>query len=231
MGNFKDLNWQLDTVYTIDLIYIFLYICIFVYIFIYFEYVYTYVHHVNYIAEFCPSTRSTLPGFHGFSLCAVKTKSIPSPNAPCMDYIPTLGEKWLHSRGNVGKYSLHGASGITLFGRWIFPELEKHPPYQPKTSQISFETMRRSWCPPWALCQTKSWCTFCRFNESNDSGILPWNTGTVRSWFWYGISCINVSGMYRELLYFIRCTRSFCFFFVLVLGVWKIDIKKYRIDI
>ena len=23
------------------------------------------------------------------------------PNAPCMDHLPTLGEKWLHSRGNV----------------------------------------------------------------------------------------------------------------------------------
>ena len=31
-----------------------------------------------------------------------------------MDYLPTLGEKWPHSKGNVGKYSLHGASG--LFG-------------------------------------------------------------------------------------------------------------------
>ena len=35
----------------------------------------------------------------------------PHPDAPCMDYLPTLGEKWPHSRGNVGKYSLHGASG------------------------------------------------------------------------------------------------------------------------
>ena len=34
------------------------------------------------------------------------------PDAPCMDYLPTLGEKWPHSRGNVGKYSLHGASGF-----------------------------------------------------------------------------------------------------------------------
>ena len=33
------------------------------------------------------------------------------PDAPCMDYLPTLGAKWPHSRGNVGKYSLHGASG------------------------------------------------------------------------------------------------------------------------
>ena len=31
-----------------------------------------------------------------------------------MDYLPTLGEKWPHSRGNVGKYSLHGASGMKL---------------------------------------------------------------------------------------------------------------------
>ncbi len=28
-----------------------------------------------------------------------------------MDDLPTLGEKWPHSRGNVDKYSLHGASG------------------------------------------------------------------------------------------------------------------------
>ena len=28
-----------------------------------------------------------------------------------MDYLPTLGEKWPHSRGNVGKYSLHGSYG------------------------------------------------------------------------------------------------------------------------
>ena len=28
-----------------------------------------------------------------------------------MDFLPTLGEKWLHSRGNVGKYSLHAAFG------------------------------------------------------------------------------------------------------------------------
>ena len=29
-----------------------------------------------------------------------------------MDYLPTLGEKWPHPRGNVGKYSLHGAFGL-----------------------------------------------------------------------------------------------------------------------
>ena len=32
-----------------------------------------------------------------------------TPDAPCMDYLLFLGEKWPHSRGNVGKYSLHGA--------------------------------------------------------------------------------------------------------------------------
>ncbi len=31
-----------------------------------------------------------------------------------MDYLPTLGEKWLHSRGNVGKYSLHGSYGYCI---------------------------------------------------------------------------------------------------------------------
>ena len=34
-----------------------------------------------------------------------------------MDYLPTLGEKWPHSRGNVGKYSLDGASGNDLW--WL----------------------------------------------------------------------------------------------------------------
>ena len=42
------------------------------------------------------------------------------PDAPCMDYLPTLGEQWPHSRGNVGKYSLHGAFGV---GKYI----RKHP--------------------------------------------------------------------------------------------------------
>ena len=37
------------------------------------------------------------------------------PDAPCMDYLPTLGEKWPHLKGNVGKYSLHGASGISIY--------------------------------------------------------------------------------------------------------------------
>ena len=36
------------------------------------------------------------------------------PDAPCMDYLRTLGEKWPHSKGNVGKYSLHGAFGYTF---------------------------------------------------------------------------------------------------------------------
>ena len=38
------------------------------------------------------------------------------PDAPCMEYLPTFGEKWLHSRGNVGKYSLHGAFGLGSMG-------------------------------------------------------------------------------------------------------------------
>ena len=36
------------------------------------------------------------------------------PDAPCMDYLPTLGEKWPHSIGNVVKCSLDGASGYFL---------------------------------------------------------------------------------------------------------------------
>ena len=28
------------------------------------------------------------------------SRVFPNPDAPCMEYLPTLGEKWLHSRGN-----------------------------------------------------------------------------------------------------------------------------------
>ena len=38
------------------------------------------------------------------------------PDAPCREYLPTLGEKWPHSRGNVGKYSIHGAFGNLFSG-------------------------------------------------------------------------------------------------------------------
>ena len=44
--------------------------------------------------------------------CGWKKVTQTYPDAPCMDYLPTLGEKWSHSRGNVGEYSLHGAFGI-----------------------------------------------------------------------------------------------------------------------
>ena len=37
----------------------------------------------------------------------------------CMDDLPTFAEKWPHSRGNVGKYSLREASGIYL-PKWYF---------------------------------------------------------------------------------------------------------------
>ena len=63
------------------------------------------------------------------------------PDAPCMDYLPTLGEKWPHSRGNVGKYSLHGAYGIY---EWCFffspiPDFTNRTPSKnPKGSGISF---------------------------------------------------------------------------------------------
>ncbi len=41
------------------------------------------------------------------------------PDAPCREYLPTLSEKWPHSRGNVGNYSLHGAYGIFFMGIYI----------------------------------------------------------------------------------------------------------------
>ena len=37
------------------------------------------------------------------------------------------GEKWLHSRGNVGKYSLHGAFGTYLVGKIKFKLLFHGP--------------------------------------------------------------------------------------------------------
>ena len=47
-----------------------------------------------------------------------------------MDYLPTLGEKWPHPRGNVGNYSLHGASGLLwlppVFSEVVFLPLEIH---------------------------------------------------------------------------------------------------------
>ena len=48
------------------------------------------------------------------------------PDAPCMEYLRTFGEKWLHSRGNVGKYSLHGAFGSTVWVR-VFSSSESPP--------------------------------------------------------------------------------------------------------
>ena len=33
------------------------------------------------------------------------------PNAPCMEYLPTFALECGHFSPNVGKYSLHGASG------------------------------------------------------------------------------------------------------------------------
>ena len=48
------------------------------------------------------------------------------PDAPNVGniYLYTLGEKWPHSKGNVGKHSLHGAFGMhtgfstTLHNKW-----------------------------------------------------------------------------------------------------------------
>ena len=37
------------------------------------------------------------------------------PQDPCMVYVPTLGEKWSHSRGNVGRYPIHGSCGIHIY--------------------------------------------------------------------------------------------------------------------
>ena len=58
-------------------------------------------------------TRSPIAKGHPFLIPPYKCKKKKLyPDAPCREYLPTLGEKWPHSRGNVGKYSIHGAFGI-----------------------------------------------------------------------------------------------------------------------
>ena len=42
------------------------------------------------------------------------------PNAPCMEYLPTFPLECGHFSPNVGKYSLHGASGVVLFSSLFF---------------------------------------------------------------------------------------------------------------
>ena len=46
----------------------------------------------------------------------------PNPDDPCMDYLLTLGAKWLHSIGYVGKYSHHGAFGQLKPKHWLHPK-------------------------------------------------------------------------------------------------------------
>ena len=52
------------------------------------------------------------------------------PDASCMDYLFTLGEKWPHSRGNVGKYSLHGDPGYSNHPFWGFHKLIPQPGFE-----------------------------------------------------------------------------------------------------
>ena len=44
--------------------------------------------------------------------CKVEGPSFPDAPNVWIIYLYTLGEKWPHSRGNVSKYSLHGAYGF-----------------------------------------------------------------------------------------------------------------------
>ena len=45
--------------------------------------------------------------------------SICSPDAPCMEYLPTFKRKYPINDANVGKYTTHGAAG--------FYSMVKHP--------------------------------------------------------------------------------------------------------
>ena len=42
--------------------------------------------------------------------------------AKCMEYLPTLGQEWLHSWGNVSKYFLHleQFGNVFTFVFWVF---------------------------------------------------------------------------------------------------------------
>ena len=37
--------------------------------------------------------------------------SLPDPEDPCMEYLPTLTPKVIKNNPNVGKYSIHGSLG------------------------------------------------------------------------------------------------------------------------
>ena len=45
------------------------------------------------------------------------------PDDPCMDYLPTLGEEWPHSRGNVDTYDIYLTWMV-----WVWLWLINQPP-------------------------------------------------------------------------------------------------------
>ena len=64
-----------------------------------------------------------------------------------MNYLPTLGQKWLHSRGNVGKYSLHGSFGISCLSETWSYLLMVHKISDPMHSDL-FHLGKPSWENP-----------------------------------------------------------------------------------
>ena len=62
-----------------------------------------------------------------------------------MDYLPTLGEKWPHSRGNVGKYSLHGSYGF----RTSSADARYHSSGEALSCELQIQ--RPAWTPPLKL--------------------------------------------------------------------------------
>ena len=63
-----------------------------------------------------------------------ESKDIHCPDAPCMDYLPTLGEKWPHSRGN-GLVNIPVTWSIWV--EWTWASTQFSPTFRP---------------PAWLLC-------------------------------------------------------------------------------
>ena len=67
-----------------------------------------------------------------------------------MDYLPTLGEKWPHSEGNAGKYSIHGSHTRHFTHFWT--------PKTPPLPVIIRNSGRLGVGPTWGVWKTKLKC-------------------------------------------------------------------------
>ena len=74
-----------------------------------------------------------------------------------MEYLPTLGEKWPHSRGNVGKYSLPGAYGVYIIYNIVLTQIlgviSNKSPGSPKTKRLA-HWLGSGILAPWIILKT-----------------------------------------------------------------------------